>query len=137
MVAVIVAAHPAHARALHAFQRLSASKRNELFMCAHSLAELFAVLTRMPTSPRIGPDLAKRLVNENIEQANIRILSLDVTDYLAVLDQMAEAGLMGGIVYDMLILQAAQIAKVDRVLTLNESDFSRLPKETSVDIAAP
>lgn len=137
MVAVIVAAHPAHARALQALERLSANRRNELFMCAHSLAELFAVLTRMPTSPRIGPDLAKRLVNENIEQAAIRMVALDAMDYVAALEQMAEAGLMGGVVYDLLILQAAQKAGVARILTLNESDFSRLPGESSMDIAAP
>ena len=136
MVAMMVAAHPAHVRAMRCSERLL-SKRNELFLCAHSLAELFAVLTRMPTSPKIGPDLAKRLIHENIESASIRIVTLDAADYVAVLDGMAKSGLSGGIIYDMLIAQAARKAKADRIMTLNEADFARVCRNESITVATP
>ncbi len=136
MVAVFVAAHPAHARATRCFERYL-SRRTELFMCAHSLAELFAVLTRMPTAPRIGPDLANRLIQENIDIAGIRIVPLEAADYTEVIDGMAKAGFSGGIIYDMLIVQAARKAKAERIITLNEADFVRLCQGGSLAVASP
>ena len=136
MVAVLVAAHPAHARATRCFERYL-STRSALFMCAHSLAELFAVLTRMPTAPRIGPDLANRLIHENIDIAGIRIVPLEAADYTEVLDGMAKSGYSGGTIYDMLIVQAARKAAAKRIITLNEADFARLCKGGSLAVATP
>ncbi len=40
-------------------------------------------------------------------------------------------------VYDMLIVKAAQKAKVNRILTLNESDFSKLCQKQPITVSAP
>lgn len=136
MVGLIVAAHPDHGRTIKIIKRLQAS-HDSLLLCTHSLVELYAVLSRMPASPRIGPDLAKRLVLENIKQMSIKTISLDADDYMSVLDNMTSLGYVGGIIYDMLIVQAARKAKAERILTLNESDFLRLCQDNSPHVLSP
>ena len=91
----------------------------------HSLAELYAILTRLPVSPRITPTLAYRLIQQNVTNL-CTIISLTAEDYDAVLQHLAETGLSGGITYDALILYAAIKANVDRIVTLNEKDFQRI-----------
>lgn len=136
MVATLVAAHPAHARAVRRYEHLL-SEGDKLFLCAHSLAELYAVLTRMPTSPRIGPDTARRLIEDNIRLTSIGIVSLDAKDYMEVVDRMATLGLVGGVMYDMLIVQAARKTKAHAILTLNEFEFSRLCANESFQVLNP
>lgn len=136
LVAALVAAHPAHARAVRCFERTLAG-RDEPLVSTHSLAELFAVLTRMPTSPRIGPDLARRLIRENFETGAVRLVALEVSDYAAVLDRMTASGIIGGVIYDALIVQAAIKAKAEEIVTLNEADFGRLCEGSAVKIVAP
>lgn len=53
------------------------------------------------------------------------IATLTATDHRAVLDDLAERGLSGGVVYDALIARAAVRASADRLVTLNSRDFRR------------
>ncbi|MDD2459864.1 MAG: PIN domain-containing protein [Kiritimatiellia bacterium] len=136
LVAAMVAAHPAHARSVRFLERALAG-RCESCVSTHSLAEIYAVLTRMPTSPRISPDVARRLVHDNLETGAARLVALDATDYLAVLDRMAQSGFAGGVIYDALIVQAACKAKADEIITLNEADFARLCSGLPIRISTP
>lgn len=56
LVAALVKPHPAHTRA---FPWLKKAKSGELTMIvsSHTLAEIYAVLTTLPVSPRITPDI--------------------------------------------------------------------------------
>lgn len=51
--------------------------------------------------------------------------------------QMEELGLASGVVYDALIARAAALAGVDRLITLNESDFRRAWPEGATRVAGP
>ncbi len=135
LVAAMVDSHPAHQRALPWLQR---AKRAEisLFVAAHTLADLYAVLTRLPISPRISPDLARRLVRNNVESL-ATVVALDAADYRTVLDELTEQGLCGGVVYDALAVQAARKVGVDQILTLNEADFRRVWSNAGDRIASP
>jgi len=96
LIAGFVASHPNHHAALSWLQR---AKNNELIMLvsAHTLAECYAVLTRLPVSPKISPSTARLLVRENIEKL-AKIISLSSADYLNILDQAANLGFSGGII---------------------------------------
>lgn len=134
-VAAMVEAHPAHERARTMLERF-VSNRNNVLVCAHTLAEVYAVLTRLPLKPRIGPDVARSLIRENIENL-AKVIPLDSNDYTAVLNNMAESGLTGGVVYDALIMQAAGKSGVERLFTLNETDFHRIGRHTRVAVVSP
>lgn len=135
LVAAMVESHPAHARALPWLQR-ARKKQIRLVTCTHSLAELHAVLTRLPLSPHISPDTARRLIHVNIE-AVATLVDLDQHDYRSVLDDMSAYGLSGGVIYDALAACAARKARVDCLLTLNERDFRRVWPDAGKRVASP
>lgn len=105
-------------------------------MAAHSLAELYAVLTRLPVQPRISPSLAVQLIRTNI-LGICGIVALSEDDYVALLDHLAGLGIAGGVVYDAILLHAALKAEVDQIVTLNESDFRRVYPALAGKIVSP
>jgi predicted nucleic acid-binding protein len=124
LVAAIVEPHPMHTRALPWLQRAKAGEIDFL-VASHTLAELYAVLTTLPLKPRVLPLTAWRLVHDNVE-TSAKIISLSPSDYKDAIKYISELGLTGGIIYDALIVKAAQKSGVERLLTFNADDFVRL-----------
>lgn len=135
LVAALVESHPEHARAFPWLRR-ALHEEVELLVSAHSLAELYAVLSTLPVRPRISPDMARRMIRTDIEAVGT-IVALREKDYRHVLDHMSELGLSGGVIYDALTARAANKARVDRLLTLNPSDFHRAWPLGNSTIAEP
>jgi predicted nucleic acid-binding protein len=135
LIAGFVASHPQHHTALPWLQRAKA-KEIAFTVAAYSIAECFAVLTRLPLSPRISPDIANYLVRENIKNI-AKVVALSAEDYLIAIKRVTELGLTGGIVYDALIVRSAVKAKVDKILTFNTQDFLKLHPEDPAFILAP
>ncbi len=135
LVAAMVEDHPQHDRCLPWLQR--ARKGDfDFLVAAHSLAELFAVLSSWPSRPRLSPSIAARLVRENVS-AVARVVTLSAGDYEAVVRDVAEKGLAGGVVYDALIARAAYKAGAERLLTLNPRHFLRVWPEAGRVVASP
>ena len=124
---VIVAAslpqHPSHAPC---FIQLQAAKLDQIkgYLSTHSLAELYSVLTRMPSQPRISPQDAKLLIESHLQY--LETVVLDKADYQAAIAQMTALNLTGGGIFDALIAQAALKSSAERLLTLNPKHFTRL-----------
>lgn len=135
LVAAMVEAHPAHSRAAPWLRRAKTGEI-EFFIAAHTLAELYAVLTRLPTAPRVSPAAAQRLVDENVASRS-QIVALEVADYRALLGRLAKLELAGGAVYDGLIALAAEKAGANRLLTLNLEHFRRVWPEGASILASP
>ena len=135
LVAAIVEAHPEHARALPWLQR---AKRKEFDGCvaSHTLAELYAVLTRLPLRPAISPALAWRLIRENV-LTSLEVIPLLGDDYRTVIEQLASLGIGGGATYDALIAQAASKCNADRVITFNGEHFRRVRPDLASRIILP
>lgn len=135
LVAATVAVHPMHARA-HPW--LDRAQRGELrlVVAAHSLAETFAVLTRLPLQPRIAPSIAWQLLHENVLSV-AEIVALTAAEYRAIVRRLADLGIAGGTVYDGLIAKSAQKARADRLVTLNPSHFHRVWPDGRDVIAEP
>ncbi|MBI1865510.1 MAG: PIN domain-containing protein [Nitrospirae bacterium] len=135
IVAALVEPHPHHHRALP-WLRKAKEGAFGFVVCSHTVAEVYAVLSTLPVSPRITPGLAWRLVHEGV-LSSASVVSLSSSDYAATIKRMSDLGLSGGIVYDALIVKAAQKADVDRLLTFNVDDFKRAWPEGGSRIAAP
>lgn len=127
LVAAMIEAHPAHEQALPWLQRVRGGTDTGL-VAAHSVAELYAILTTLPIQPRIPPAVARQLIQLNVLDV-CEVVSLSDKDYTAVIDHLSEEGIVGGATYDALILRAALKARADRVVTLNEKDFRRVYPE--------
>ncbi len=78
-------------------------------MGLHSIAEVFAALTRLPVQPRIHPVEAARIVTENI-LPHFEVVSVGKEDYPEVLNTMASGGWSGARIYDAL-LPARQVPR--------------------------
>ncbi len=135
IIAALVESHPMHQRA---FPWLKKAKEHhfELIIASHTIAELYAVLSTLPTKPRISPAAAWRLVHENIEAIG-KIVSLTAAEYRAVIKKISERGLVGGITYDALIAKVAEKSKVEQLLTLNSDHFKRVWPEGEKIIVSP
>ena len=133
LVAAMVEAHPAHERALRWLQGVL-GKEIEFCVSAHTLAELYAVLTSLPVRPRIQPATARRLIRENVESV-ATVIELRAKDYREVLDDQASLALSGGTTYDALIARAARKAGAEELVTLNPKDFRRVCPDDGPRIA--
>ena len=135
LVAAMVEAHPAHTLALPWLQKAKTRIHTGL-VAAHSLAELYAILTTLPVQPRILPATAYQLIKRNVLDS-LEVVALTQEDYAALIEHLSETGLLGGTTYDALILGAAWKANVDQVVTLNEKDFRRIYPGLSEKIVSP
>ena len=135
LVAAIVTGHPAHNAALPLLLRVK-EKADTGLVAAHSLAELYAILTRLPVTPRISPALARQVIQRDVLET-CQVIALSADDYGTLLDHVASLELAGGVVYDALLLHAAWIADVDQVVTLNPRDFRRAYPQLADRIASP
>ncbi len=135
LVPAMVALHPRHSRAAPWLRKARAGKA-QLVVAAHSLAETYAVLSAMPTRPRLTPAITRQMIRANIEPF-AEVVALRPADYRRVLDDVASLGLAGGVVYDALAGRVAQKAKVDALLTFNTRDFLRVWPEGADVIQEP
>lgn len=124
IIAALIQSHPKHESALRWLSKV-VSKEFSLFISARSLLEIYSVLTSAPFEPKITPETAKRLIDENLKN-NAEIVHLTHKQYFEIVADMTKRGLTGGIVYDALIMKCAVKSDVDYLLTLNSKDFVRL-----------
>jgi predicted nucleic acid-binding protein len=126
MVAAVCTWHERHLAAANEIERrLARSER--LVVAAHSLAETYAVLTRLPAPHRLAPADAWSLVKANFVD-HATVASLDAAAYSTLLRRLAALGIAGGRTYDALIGECAQRARVDALLTLNPRHFEPPPE---------
>ncbi len=116
--------HPHYARALPVIQRVVAGK-DQGFISTHSIAEIYATLTRMPVQPRIHPSEAERIITNNI-LPHFNLVPLDKKDYIAALARVTGGGWNGAKIYDALLLESASKCAANRIYTFNLVDFQRL-----------
>jgi len=124
LVAAFLESHDSHERCLRYFQKVLRGSC-EGHVSAHSVAELYAVLTRIPARPKISPSMAVRLVRDNVE-SKMQVIALSGYEYMSIVADAASLNLSGGVVYDAIIAMCAKKAGVDQLLTLNPDDFQRV-----------
>ena len=111
------------------FALLQNASRTDSGCAAHSLAEIYSVVTRMAGKYRAGAEEAMLLLETLREK--LSCVALNEAEYWAALKQCSEAGTVGGAMYDALIAQCALKARAEILYTWNVAHFTRL----GVDIA--
>lgn len=135
LVAAIVEPHPLHASAFRWLKRARA-KEFDLLIAGHTLAEPYAVLTTLPIRPKITPAIAGHLIHNDVETL-AKTVSLSPSEYSSVVKRMVDLGLSGGVIYDAVIVKAANKSGADHVLTFNVDDFTRVWPEGADRLIAP
>jgi predicted nucleic acid-binding protein len=121
LVAAFYGAHVHHYASLAAIQ---GANKKTAFCAAHTLAEVYSVMTRLPVRPRISPNQALLFV-ESIRE-RFSVVALSDTEYFEVIAAAAERGIGGGKIYDALISRCAEKSKAETVFTWNLEDFRQL-----------
>lgn len=107
-----------------------------LSVAAHSLAEVFSVLTCLPPRFAVSPAAAVTLIETNIV-GTAKLRSLTPAQYARVIKRVAADRLAGGIVYDALIAEVAKLEKVDYLITLNPVHFQRVWPDATNRVISP
>lgn len=128
LIAAFLESHAHHAAARPVLERIHGGK-DKGFVAAHSLAEAFSVLTRLPGADHVEPILAWQLLKDNILKT-FTIVALNAREYAEVLRNAAEENVSGGRIYDLILLAAAAKTKADRILTFNIQHFRSLASPT-------
>ena len=132
LIAAHLSAHPRHPPSLSVLARATRATSS---CAAHSLAEIYSVLTRLPVRPLIPPEQVMLFLNDVRDR--LTILVLDESAYEETLETAASRGVTGGRIYDALLLRCAADAEVDTIYTWNVRHFQSLAPELADRIRTP
>lgn len=132
LVAAVQVTHEQHRRSIVAFARAG---RESGCCAAHTLAELYATLTKLPGRLRVSADQALLFLDE--VEARLEVVHLNPREYRLAINQAASHGVLGGTIYDALLGQCALKADATRILTWNVAHFQLLGPEIAGKVQTP
>jgi predicted nucleic acid-binding protein len=132
LVATFLGDHEHHEASLDTFVRLG---KRQACCAAHSLAEVYATLTRMPGKYRVSCEQAMLFLQE-IRQ-RVTIVALDEDEYYETIEQASALAVTGGALYDALRARCALKAKADMIYTWNVKHFQQLGQGTAIRVKTP
>ncbi len=136
LIAAAVKGHVHYSRAVTILDEM-VTKKHHGYTSAHSLAEVYSVLTRTPFAPPVYPSEAWQIIDQSF-LPHLGIVALSAKEYQRVVKGCAANGWAGGRVYDAIHLQCAQKLDCDRIYTFNVKDFRALaPESLEEKVCAP
>lgn len=110
VIAALLRPHEAHYLAHPWLDQVLTGAHTGL-LSAHSLAELYSTLTRMPLQPKLTATDALDLIRENL-LGTFEVVGLTPADYVAILENLQRHNLVGGITYDALVMYCVNNALI-------------------------
>jgi predicted nucleic acid-binding protein len=102
---------------------------------AHSFAEMFAVLTRLPGKNRLSAEQVLLLLEDVFSK--LTLVSLTGEEYLLAMKEAAARGVTGGAVYDYILFCCALKAKAKTLYTWNLKDFQTFAAGQQIRVSTP
>ena len=102
---------------------------------AHSLAEVYSTLTRMPGKHRISAEQAMLFVGSIRERLSIVALSGDV--YADALQASSTLGIVGGGIYDAMLAHCALKAQAETIYSFNGKHYAQCGPEVVRRLRTP
>ena len=132
LVSVFYGDHVHHQASLELFVQFH---RSNGCCGAHSLAEVYATLTRMPGKHRISGEQALLFI-ANIRE-RLSIITLDGEEYVNALETSAAQGIVGGTTYDALLASCAMKAKAESIYSWNSRHYAQCGPEVIRRLRTP
>lgn len=132
LVPVFYSDHPHHRASLELFVQFD---RDSGCCGAHSLAEVYATLTRMPGRHRISGEQAMLFVGNVLER--LAIVALDGDEVARCLESSAALGIVGGAVYDALLASCAVKAQAEVIYSWNSRHYAQCGPEVTRRLRTP
>ncbi|HWE51343.1 MAG TPA: PIN domain-containing protein [Bryobacteraceae bacterium] len=102
---------------------------------AHSLAEVYSTLTRMPGRHRISGDQAMLFIGSIRER--LSIVALDGDEYADALQESSGLGIVGGGIYDAMLAHCAIKVQAEVVYSWNIRHYSQCGAEVTRRLRTP
>lgn len=102
---------------------------------AHSLAEVFSTLTRMPGKHRISGEQALLFIGSIRER--LSLIALNGDEYASALAAAAAMGIVGGGIYDALLAHCALKAQAEAIYTWNARQYAEFGPEVTRRLQVP
>ena len=120
LVPVFYGDHVHHQASLAAFVQFDKSNG----CCgAHSLAEVYSSLTRMPGKHRISSEQAVLFIRSICER--LLVIALSGDEYADALEAAAARGVVGGGIYDAMLAHCAIKAQAEAIFTWNTRHYAQ------------
>lgn len=132
LVATALASHEHHTSSLRLWKEIEGEPTA---ISAHTLAELYNVLTILPLPLRVTPRDAVVVVETFL--IRLKPVSLLAEEYLETMRKAANLGQSGGMIYDALHIACARKIKAERIYTWNVRHFRSLAEDLSDRIVSP
>lgn len=117
------------------FAALLAADKKHSCCAAHSLAEVYSALTRLPGKHRLSGEQVLLFLQTIRER--LTIISLSGREYYSAIEDAAAGGIVGGATYDALLARCALKARVETIYTWNANHFQRLGVEVAKRVKTP
>jgi predicted nucleic acid-binding protein len=125
--------HPQHPASV---RLVKAATRKTAFCAAHTIADVYSTMTRLPAKPPIPTEQALLFIRQIREQ--FTMVALSDTEYFETVERLAERGLAKSYIYDGLITTAAAKSGATVIYTWDIDDFLRVsPPQTVKNIRTP
>ncbi len=127
LIAGLLPWHEHHDRARAVLRNLLLDPRHDAraILPVHALIETYSVLTRLPAPYRLQASSAFELI-EGLVRGRLELAQLEADAVWPLLERLRDDEVIGGAVYDALIVETARAAGADHLVTLNRSDFDRV-----------
>jgi len=132
LIAASLLQHEHHRPSVAAY--LKADKKNAC-CAAHTLAEVYSGLTRMPGSQRMRGDQALLFLDQIRER--LTIITLDEEDYYSAIASAVAQGIVGGTIYDALLAKCAIKANATIIYTWDLDHFRLVGPEVARRVRTP
>jgi predicted nucleic acid-binding protein len=119
LLPVFLTHHPHHQASLEIFLRCAPDNS---CCAAHSLAELYSTVTRLPKY-RVSSEHAMLLLREVRER--LTLVALDQEEYYTAIERASIHGITGGTIYDALLASCALKARAEILYTWNTRHFQQ------------
>jgi len=132
LIAAVSVQHVHHEPSLAVYL---AANKNQAGCAAHSLAEVYATLTRLPGKQRMSCEQTLVFLDEI--RNRLKTVVLDGEEYGSAIADAAAEGVLGGMVYDALIARCALKGQAQTIFTWNIDHFRRLGPEVAKRVRTP
>jgi predicted nucleic acid-binding protein len=132
LVPVFYGDHQHHGPSKECFLRFA---KKQACCGAHSLAEIYSSLTRMPGTHRISGEQAMLFLIDMRER--LTVVSLDEHEYFQAISAAAAPGVVGMTIYDALLVHCALKAKAEIIYTWNVKHYGQFGSEAAKRVRTP
>ena len=102
---------------------------------AHSLAEFYAVMSRLPGGRSQRPDIAALFIGQILDR--LTLIPLTAPEYAETIRAAAELRIAGGTIFDALLLACARKVNAERIYTWNVRHFQLVAPDLKDRIVTP